>query len=125
MTRLQLPEIIRQVGFDFAWENEKVWALDYPAEPMPVTDLTWHFDVPFLGNYDLKPWDVLDYPERHPEEYARTMEADTDYPADIMHWRGRWLLLDGLHRAMKTVIMNKDTIQVRKIPKSEIPNIRK
>ncbi len=122
-----MPEIIKEVGFDFHWEEEKVWALDLPVEDMPITDLEWHFDIPFWflpgGYYDLKPREVIENPKKHLLEYGRTMASDLTYPLDIMYWKGRWLLLDGLHRLVKAYILGWKTIKVRKVPSESIPAI--
>lgn len=130
MTRESKPAIIQEVGFDFSWDEQKVWTLDYPVEQMPIHELTWHFDVPFLwtkpdGYYDLKPQTVLDNPEQYADEYKRTLQADISYPIDVMDWRGRWVILDGLHRLMKLAIKGAETAEVRKIPQSAIPFILK
>lgn len=126
----ELPDIIREVGFDFSWDEQKIWSLDVPVEEIPITELTWHFDIPFIwskpdGYYDVKPQEVIDHPENHPEEFHRTIQADTNYPIDIMFWKGRWLILDGLHRLMKQSIEGKEKVEVRKISKSAIPLILK
>jgi hypothetical protein len=126
----KLPDIIQQVGFDFSWDERKVWELDAPVEKMSITELTWHFDVPFIwskpnGFYDICPHEVIKYPDRHPEEYERTMQANTSYPIDVMFWKNRWLILDGLHRLMKQSIEGKKIVQVRKISQSAIPLIIK
>ena len=123
-----IPQIIKDVGFDFDWSEEKVWALDVPAEEMDIQELTWHFDIPFLwenGVYDLKPQEVIDEPEKHKEEYERTMKADLVHPIDIMENKGRWLILDGLHRLIKFSILNMQKVQVRKISQDLIPKIEK
>jgi hypothetical protein len=125
-----LPNAIKEVGFDFSWDERKVWELDIPAEEMPIDELTWHFDIPFIwskpdGYYDVKPSEVIQYPEQHTEEYERTMQADTAYPIDVMFWKKRWLILDGLHRLMKQAIEGSQVVQVRKIPESAIPQILK
>lgn len=132
MDRIELekPEIIRRVGFDFAWDERKVWVLECPVITMSRSRLDWHLDVPFLwsepdGFYDLLPRDVIDNPEDYPEEYARTMQSDTSYPIDIMFWRKNWLILDGLHRLMKLNVEGVSDIQVRKISKEAIPLIMK
>lgn len=130
MSSRELPDIIKEVGFDFSWDERKVWELDIPAEVMPIDELTWHFDVPFIwskpdGYYDVKPSEVIEYPELHAEEYRRTMQSDTEYPIDIMYWKKRWLILDGLHRLMKQAIQGTAVVQVRKIPESAIPQIKK
>lgn len=125
----KFPKIIEEVGFDFSWSEEKVWALDVPVEEMNLTELEWHFDIPFWntkdGYYDLTPNEVLGNPEKYIEEYDRTMQADLIHPLDIMFWKNRWLLLDGLHRLVKANQLGKKTVSVRKIPKESIPLISK
>lgn len=126
----ELPAIIQGVGFDFSWDERKVWELNFPEEEMPIEELAWHFDIPFIwskpdGYYDIKPSEVIEHPDQHPEEYERTMQSDTSYPIDIMFWKERWLILDGLHRLMKQSIEGVEIVRVRKIPESMIPQIQK
>lgn len=124
----EIPQIIKDVGFDFDWSEEKVWQLDVPSEEMNIKEITWHFDIPFLwenGVYNLKPQEVIDNPEDHRKEYDRTMKADLSHPIDIMENKGRWLILDGLHRLMKASIQGEKKVQVRKISRDYIPKILK
>ncbi len=127
--RKKLPKIIQDVGFDFHWEEEKVWALNVPVEEMHISDLEWHFNIPFWwtrsGFYNLTPNEVLANPEKHKNEFERTMQSDLKYPLDIMLWKGRWLLLDGLHRLVKSKQLGLEKVKVRKIPKEAIPQIEK
>lgn len=122
-----IPDIIKEVGFDFSWDEKKVWALKYPVEKMDIEQLTWHFTIPFHwhdgGVYNLSSAEILAHPEQYPEEYARTMHADLRFPIDIMWNKGRWLILDGLHRLMKAKVLGMKTVSVRKIPRSAIPKI--
>lgn len=121
-----IPQIIKDVGFDFNWSEEKVWALNIPVDEINIEELTWHFGVPFLeqdGVYNLKPQDVIDSPDTYPKEYKRTMNADLSYPIDIMENKGRWLILDGLHRLMKATIAGLGKVQVRKVSHNYIPDI--
>ena len=64
----QFPDIIKEIGFDFSWDNKKVWALKYPVEEMDIEKLTWHFDVPFHwhaeGIYNLKPIETINNPKK-------------------------------------------------------------
>ncbi len=53
------------------------------------------------------------------------MKADLIHPIDIMQNKGRWLILDGLHRLMKASILNMQKVQVRKISRDLIPKIEK
>ena len=124
-----IPQIIKDVGFDFNWSEEKVWVLDVPTEDMDINELTWHFDIPFLwengGVYNLTSREVIGHPEAHEAEYERTMKADLVHPIDIMQNKGRWLILDGLHRLMKASILGMDKVRVRKVPRERIPEITK
>ncbi len=124
----KIPQIIKDVGFDFSWSEEKVWALDVPVEEIDINELTWHFAVPFHwenGVYNLTSQEIIDNPEAHKAEYERTMKADLVHPIDIMENKGRWLILDGLHRLMKSSILGMKKVQVRKIPRERIPDITK
>ncbi|MFA7302139.1 MAG: ParB/RepB/Spo0J family partition protein [Candidatus Paceibacterota bacterium] len=123
----EIPKTIKEVGFDFSWDEKKVWQLDIPVTEMDITELIWHFDIPFLweggGIYNLTPQDVIDDKERHISEYERTMKADLVHPIDIMENKGRWLILDGLHRLMKASILGMKKVKVRIIPRDKIPEI--
>lgn len=94
----KLPKIIEDIGFDFHWDEEKVWALDVPVEEMSISELEWHFDIPFWnkpnGYYDLTPNEVINNPSEYENEFRRTMDADLKHPLDIMLWKNNWLLLD-------------------------------
>jgi len=95
---------------------------------MDINELIWHFDVPFLwenGVYNLKPQEVINTPKEHRGEYERTMDSDLIYPIDIMQNKGKWLILDGLHRLMKSFILGKDKVMVRKVSRNLIPKIEK
>ena len=129
MSNTIIPEIIKKVGFDFRWSEEKVWALSYPSIEIPISDLSWHFDMPFwnIGDerYCLTTNQVISDPIKYKVEYDRTMAADLSYPIDIMENKGRLLILDGLHRLVKAKIQGQEKVWVRNIPRSEIDNIKR
>ncbi len=125
----KIPKIIKEVGFEFSWDEKKVWALNASEENIDIKELEWHFEIPFWnsnnGCYDLKPKDVIDFPEKYQEEYDRIIKSDLKFPIDIMENKGRWVILDGLHRLTKSKIFGKDYVKVRKIPHDKIPKILK
>jgi hypothetical protein len=120
-------ELVAKVGFDFSWDQKKIWNLDEPITTMSVDELVWHFDIPFWnehgGIYNLSPRDVMDHPELHDIEWQRIQRADTTYPLDVIENKGRWMLLDGLHRLVKLHMEGKQEVLVRIIPQSRIPEI--
>lgn len=122
-----IPKIIKEVGFDFDWSEAKVWALDMPVEEIDISELAWHLEIVFLGQnglrYNLTPKEVMDQPELYKKEYERTLRADLAYPIDIMENKGRWLILDGLHRLMKICMMGEKSVRVRKVPREKIKDV--
>ena len=130
--RTTMPRIIKDVGFDFSWDSKKVWALSEPVVEMDINELVWHFDIPFwevkdANDYSLAPWNVIKEPqnEAHSEHWKKIEAADLKYPIDIMENKGRWLILDGLHRLVKAYTQGQKVVQVRKIPRSRISEILK
>jgi hypothetical protein len=123
-----IPQIIKDVGFDFDWDTQKVWALDEPVTEMPIEQLAWHFDIPFWDSegtdaYNLKASEVIAHPEREPTHWKKVQDADTSYPIDIMENKGRWLILDGLHRLVKLAMRGDKSVRVRVIPRERIHEI--
>ncbi len=126
----ETPKIIQDVGFDFDWNSPKVWALDEPTVEMPIDELIWHFDIPFwdkegTDEYNLKPWDLIKNPETEPTHFQKIQQADLRYPIDIMQNKGRWVILDGLHRLVKAYLNGEKIVHVRKISRERIPEILK
>lgn len=115
-----MPLEIIEIAFDFDRDIKKLWALDLPIEEMSLTELEWHLDLPFFWQvnepFSLKPRDVLNNLEKYKNYLDRIMEVDTNYPIDVIYWKGKWQIIDGLHRLCKQIIENKAVISVRKLP---------
>jgi len=90
-----------------------------------MSELDWHFDIPFWEHYSLKPRDVAKNPEKCKHQYDRTMKSDLACPLDVMFWKNHWLLLDGLHRLLKAQVLGMHSVKVRKVSESMIPKITK
>lgn len=124
-----IPDSVLEYGFDFDWDEETVWKLDYPTQEISIEVLEWHFNIPFWNWnnewYVLKPKDVINDSERYKSQYDRVMESDISYPIDIMENKGRFVILDGLHRLVKCKLLDMKKIKVRIIPRKEIQNISK
>ena len=124
---IKIPESVLKYGFDFDWDEKDVWALDYPIEDMEIEMLEWHLSVPFWNWanawYVISPNDVIKNREYYKEQYDRIVASDIAYPIDIMENKGRFVILDGLHRLVKCKILGMNKVKVRIIPRNEIKNI--
>lgn len=73
----------------------------------------------------MKPIDVINDNIKYNREYKRILNSDLTFPIDIMENKGRYVVLDGLHRLVKYKLFGIDKVKVRIIPRSEIKNISK
>ena len=124
----EIPEMVQEVCLSFYYDIEKVWQLDVPASDMYITRLDWHFELPFLWEsgrkYSLTPRELIAHPEHYPDEYARVMAADLAFPIDIIRNKGRWFILDGLHRLIKAALLGHRKVAVRVILWKWVPQIQ-
>ncbi len=119
--------IVEEYWYSIDWDVEAIWELDLPVETMPVADLVWHLEVPIWPldgvGYVITPNQVMAEPQRFAEEHQRVVQADLVYPIDIFHHKGRWMILDGIHRLAKAVSLGKTSMRVRKAPRSAIRDL--
>lgn len=117
---IEIPEEIKQIGFDFPRDIKKIWELQIEPIEMSIDQLTWHLELPFFWQIDkpfsLKPGDVIKNPEKYEYRYNRIMNVDESFAIDVMMWKGRLVILDGLHRLCKQVIQGKKIVKVRIVP---------
>jgi|SRR3989338_5731083 len=123
------PKIIQDITPDFDWESKKIWSLDLPVEEMEMEKLLWHFDYPFwekegTDDWNLTPWELIEHPEQEPTHYAKIKKADLAFPIEIMEFKGKYRILDGIHRLAKAYLAGKKTIKVRIVPPEQVENIR-
>lgn len=118
--RSLMPDELLEIAFNFDRDVRKIWELDLPTEDIPVADLAWHLEMPFFWQPDrpfsLKPQAVLDNPEQYQAWMERIMQVDISYPIDIIWWKDKWEILDGLHRFCKHIVLGHETVPVRKVP---------
>ena len=134
-----IDQIILDIGMDFMPDIQKIWRLtkeeETPITVIPINELTWLFNYPFLwkggGRWNLKPRDVIKFPTKdkfHSNEYERAMKCELEYPIIIMKNRyrqgSRLVILDGLHRLMKSYIEKYPEIKTHILPRSKIPLIK-
>lgn len=117
----KFPDIIKQVGFDFPFDFEndskKIWVLRLPVVTIPTKILEWHLKIPFWssenGFYDLSPNELMRHQGLSPFHYRKVMDADLNYPIDYTFYKGRYKIIDGLHRLTKAVSTDQKEILAR------------
>ena len=121
---IELPATIQEYWYAFDWDVEALWALDLPAETFPIDRLLWHLDVPVWGlgddRYVLTPRQVLRAPFRYEKEYRRVRAANLMFPIEITRFKGRWLILDGVHRPTRAHEDWPEEIFARPVPRKMI-----
>jgi hypothetical protein len=119
-----MPSELLEIAFNFDRNLKRLWALELPTEEISITELEWHLDLPFFWKdtqpFSLNPRDVLNNPEQYRKWVDRIMEVDTNYPIDIIWWKGKWQIIDGLHRLCKLIIEGQSIIRVRKLSEENI-----
>lgn len=122
-----LPPEIVAMGVNFPRDFEKLHRLNLPVSEMPIARLEYHLDLPFFWQPDqpfsLKPREVLNNPQTYVYRYGRIMGVDTSFPIDVIWWKRKWVILDGLHRLCQLVIRGETMVKVRKLPHKQIKDI--
>ncbi len=101
-----VPEELRPWLLNISWDVGKLWALKLPGRDVELSCLRWHFELPWWRGADrawfqVRPARVLDHPGQYPEHQARLVRASLDMPIHVLRRHGRWLVIDGIHRAAK------------------------
>lgn len=121
-----LPKEIQERGFDFHWDNQKVWSLKVPIEEISTSELEHMLDLPFWRDDNKTPRQIMNDIDAYPNRQQRVMNADTSYPLDIMkNVQGEYIMLDGLHRFVKLLMNGEKKVRVRKISRKYISHIEK
>lgn len=125
-----MPSEIADVYLDFDWDKRTVWALDLESETIDRSLLNWHLILPFWSSrppeplFDLQPQQVIAAPSTHRVHARRIEKADLRFPLDVMPHQGRLCIMDGIHRLAKAVLLDRQEISVRRIPRELLPTIR-
>jgi hypothetical protein len=114
-----------ELGLTFWWDVRKLWEADLPIVSMPVAEFEWLLDIPFWDNGSqemaLSGRDVAAQPELYRDEYKRTMVADLACPINVIRLKGRWTIMDGLHRLLKAYLLDYETIPAKQAHPQDIP----
>lgn len=122
---MNIPKSVLEYGLPFDWDEEDVWKLNVEVSTISIDKLSWHFDIPFWDYednfYAITPNDVINDKDKYHEHYERIIASDINYPIDVIEYKGRLVILDGLHRLVHLKIEGIKDVKVRIIPNDMIP----
>ncbi|MEE9339762.1 MAG: hypothetical protein V3U87_16950, partial [Methylococcaceae bacterium] len=75
--------------------------------------------------FDVSPIEVIKRPNRFPHQYKRILQADTRFPIELIEYKNKNWVLDGVHRLVKMYLKDNKNINVRIHPSDVIPIIKK
>ena len=109
------PDSMRDLFPPTRWQLGKLWALELRVEPVEVADLLWMFDLPLWQlngeRFRVTPNQVAATPMNFRAHYQRVMDADLDIPINLVAYRGRLVVLDGINRLLKAHFLRRRWIE--------------
>ena len=63
--------------------------------------------------------------DSEPSHAKKINKADLTYPIDLYFYKNEWIILDGVHRLAKALLLKNRTILVRRITEKNIDTIKK
>ena len=123
----EIPAALRRWLLPIEWDRDRLWALDLPRRRLTVEELRWHFDLPWWRHggawFQVTPRDFLAQPTAYPEHAERVANADLSHPLHVIRRRGRWLILDGIHRLAKAEMLGLSDVDVSTLAPEDLANI--
>jgi len=114
---MPLPKIL---DTGFKTDEPKLWAVDIPVEEIAIAEIDYNLDIPYLEQEGSDEWDLT--PRMLVENFSkeithakRVNKVDLKYPIHIYLFKGKWIILDGVHRYTKAVRLGHKTIKVKKV----------
>jgi hypothetical protein len=110
-----IPAELRPWLLPIDWDRERLWRLDLAGSRLGLEELRWHFELPWWRNngawFQVTPSQFRANPTAYPEHVDRVARADLALPLHVIRRRGRWLILDGIHRLLKADMRGQNTIE--------------
>lgn len=108
-----------------SWSRDRLWRIGGEVKSVPLEELRWLYDLPLWRGTDgrwfqVTPAEFLRHPERYPEHRARVATVDLSFPAHAIWRRGRWLLLDGVHRLVAADLAGAPALNVHEVTAADL-----
>ncbi len=114
---MPLPKIL---DISFKTDEQKLWAVDIPVEEIPISEIEYNLDIPYLeqegtDDWNLTPRMLIENFDKEVTHAKKVDETDMKYPIDIYMHKGKWIILDGVHRFTKAIRQGDETIKIRRV----------
>lgn len=123
----EIPTALRDWLLPIDWDRERLWALDLPRRRLELEELRWHLDLPWWRHdgvwFQVTPREFLAAPTAHPEHADRVGSADLSYPLHVVPRHRRWLILDGIHRLVKSEMLGLTDVLVSTLTPADIVKV--
>lgn len=115
---MKRPKILEDAGFDIYVDTTKLRDLPLPIEQIKIEDLSWCFDFPVwekdgTDDWNLTPGEVIRNEVGTTEHRKRVEEVSLDYPIVVIMHKGKYVILDGIHRLVKAYELGNLTIDAK------------
>ena len=115
------PHLLTDAGLSRFVNSVALRDLSLPIVDVEIEKLIWHFDMPVwekdgTDDWNLTPRDVINRNEGSEAHQKRVGEANTSYPILVTKYKGRLVILDGIHRLVKGYEQGEKTIKAKIIP---------
>lgn len=116
-----LPSRLQEVYVDFHWSQRKLWELEIHYVDVDIHHLDWILDYPvwYMDPFSV-PRQIMENPELDQHHWNRVLNAELNYPIHAINWKGRMLILDGIHRLIKAKLEMRPTIKTKVIDANQI-----
>lgn len=117
----QPPRELTDVGLNMFVDTVKLRQLELPVVEIEMDKLIWHFDMPVwekdgTDDWNLTPWEVIKKQPGSAGHLKRVEDADANYPVVVTNYKGRYVVLDGVHRLVRVYMRGDKKIKAKIIP---------
>lgn len=119
----------KEIDLGFRIDDTKLWDLDIPTEEIPISDLEFNFDIPYLEKEGTDDWNlsiselIRDF-DKENTHAKRVKGVDLSFPIHVYNLNGNWIILDGVHRVAKALLEGHKTIEVRRVTAEQLNRAR-
>jgi hypothetical protein len=114
------PTELREVLLNLRWSLDRLHDLELPAECVPTSVLAWQLGLPWWKDgahyFAVSPNAVRADPVRYRAQWERTMRSDVSSPVHVIERPVGTVVLDGLHRLLKLVVLGREEVPVKRVP---------